>query len=114
MIDHDLRDQIAKLEDEIDRLADKLDNCRKVMLFSKAAIGVGSIWILAYVLGGVGLGPASIIGAIGAVIGGVVLLGSNSTTAKLTTAAMKETEGRRAELIDRIGARTIGSDQLTF
>jgi hypothetical protein len=114
MIDGDLRDHIVQLEAEIERLADKLETCRKVMLFSKVTIGAGAFWILAYVLGAVGFGPTSIIGSIGAIIGGVVLLGSNSTTEKLVVAAMKDTETRRAELIDRIGARFVGGDRFTF
>lgn len=111
MTDGDLRDQIIHLEEEIDRLADKLETCRKVMLFSKTAIGGGAVWILAYVVGIGGFDPTSLIGAIGAIIAGVVLLGSNSTTAKLAAAAMKNAEKRRSELIDRIGAWTVGSDQ---
>ena len=114
MIDGDLRDQIVQLEDEIDQLAHKLETCRKVMWFSKAAIGAGTILILAYGLGAVGFDPASLIGALGAIIGGVVLLGSNSTTAKLAAAAMQDTEKRRVALIDRIGAWTVGSDRRTL
>lgn len=114
MIDSDLRNQIVQLEADIERLAGKLETCRKVMLFSKMAIGAGAIWILAYVLGAVELHPTSMISSIGAMLGGIVLLGSNSTTEKLVVAAMKDTEMRRAELIDKIGARFVGGDQLPF
>jgi hypothetical protein len=112
MIDSDLPVQIARLEGEIEHLADRLETCRKVMVFSKVAIGAGAIWVLAYILGAVGFHPSSMIAAIGAVIGGVVLLGSNSTTAKLTTTAMKDAETQRAELIDRIDARAVGGIRL--
>ena len=111
MIDGDLRDQIVQLENEIDQLAHKLETCRKVMWFSKAAIVAGAILLLAYFLGAIGFDPASLIGALGAMIGGVVLLGSNSTTAQLAAAAMKDAEKRRAELIDRIAVLTVGGDQ---
>jgi hypothetical protein len=40
------------------------------------------------------------IGAIAAIIGGVVVFGSNWSTSKQSTAAMKAAEMRRAELID--------------
>jgi len=50
MADGDLHDQIARIEAEIDELAKTLDGCRKAMLFSKAAIVAGGIWILAYLL----------------------------------------------------------------
>jgi len=112
MTDSDLPVQIAQLEDEIDRLADKLESCRKIMVFSKVAIGAGAIWILAFIFGAVGFGPSSMIAAIGAMIGGVVLLGSNSTTAKLAATAMQDAERRRAELIDEVDARTVGGARL--
>jgi hypothetical protein len=112
MTDSDLPAQIVQLEDEIDRLADKLESCRKVMVFSKVAVGAGVIWLLAYIFGIVGFDPSSMVAAIGAMIGGVVLLGSNSTTANLAAVAMKEAESRRAELIDRIDARAVGEIRL--
>jgi hypothetical protein len=110
MVECDLRDQIAQLEGEIDQLADKLETCRKFMLFSKVVIGAGAIWILAYLFGAIGFDPTTMVGAIGATIGGVVLLGSNSTTAKMATTAIMSAERRRAELIDRVGPRTVSSD----
>jgi hypothetical protein len=48
------------------------------------------------------------IGAIAAILGGVVVFGSNSSTSKQTTAAMKAAEIRRAELIDMVDLRTVG------
>jgi hypothetical protein len=104
----DLRDQIARIEADIDELAKTLDGCRKAMLFSKVAIVAGGIWILAYLLGAIRFDPASMIVAIAAIIGGVVIFGSNSSTSKQTTAAIKAAETRRAELIDMINPRTVG------
>ena len=46
MADGDLHDQIARIEAEIDELAETLDECRKAMLFTKVAITAGGIWIL--------------------------------------------------------------------
>jgi hypothetical protein len=79
------------------------------MLFSKAAIAAGGIWILAYLLGAIRFDPASMIVAIAAIIGGVVIFGSNSSSSKQTTAAIKAAETRRAELIDMIDLRTVGA-----
>jgi hypothetical protein len=112
MADGDLHDQIARIEAEIDELAKTLDGCRKAMLFSKVAIAAGGIWILAYLLGAISFDPAAMIGAIAATIGGVVIFGSNSSTSKQTTAAMKAAETRRAELIDMIDLRTVGASGL--
>jgi len=110
MVDHDLRDQIAGIETDIDELAKTLDGCRKAMLFSKVAIAAGGIWIFANLLGAIRFEPATTIGAIAAIIGGVVVFGSNSSTSKQTTAAMKAAETRRAELIDMIDLRTVGAN----
>jgi hypothetical protein len=89
-----------------------LDGCRKAMLFSKVAIAAGGIWILSYLLGAISFDPAAMIGAIAATIGGVVIFGSNSSTSKQTTAAIKAAETRRAELIDMIDLRTVGASGL--
>ena len=80
MADRDLRDQIARIESDIEQLAKTLDGCRKAMLLSKVAIAAGGIWILAYLLGAIRFEPATMIGAIAAIIGGVVVFGSNSST----------------------------------
>ena len=53
MADGDLRDQIVRIEVDIDELAKTLDGCRKAMLFSKVAIAAGGIWILANLLGAI-------------------------------------------------------------
>src|SRR5262245_38940219 len=92
MIDGDLRDQIAGIEADIEQLAKTLDGCRKAMLFSKVAIAAGGIWILANLLGAIRFDPAAMIGAIAATIGGVVIFGSNSSTSKHSTAAIKYAE----------------------
>jgi len=107
MADADLHTQIARLEAEIDELAETLEGCRKALLLSKAAIAAGGIWILASFL--VSFDPTTVIGATAAVIGGVVAFGSNLTTAKQTTTAMKAAETHRAELIDAINIRAVSA-----
>ena len=75
MVDDDLRDQIARIEADIDELAKTLDGCRKAMLLSKAAIVAGGIWILALLIGAIRFNSTTAIGAMAAIIGGVVVLG---------------------------------------
>src|SRR5262245_17060041 len=108
MSDDDLHEQIARLEVDIEQLAKTLDGCSKAMLLSKVAIAAGGIWIFAYLLGAIRFEPATMIGALAAIIGGVVVFGSNSSTSKQTTAAMKAAEIRRAELIDMIDLKGCG------
>ena len=111
MSDGDLSDQIARIEFDIEQLAETLDGCRKAMLFSKVVITAGGIWILAYFLGAIRFDPTAMIASIAAIIGGVVVFGSNSSTSKQTTAAMKVAETQRAELIDMIDLRAIGASE---
>jgi hypothetical protein len=108
MVDDDLRDEIARIESDIEQLAKTLEECRKAMLFSKVAITAGGIWILCYLLGAIRFDPTAMIGAIAAAIGGIVVFGSNSSTSKQSTAAIKAAEIRRAELIDMIDLRAVG------
>ena len=51
--DRDLREQIARLEAQIDALAETVESCRKIMLVAKVAIAGGVLLILAMVLGAV-------------------------------------------------------------
>jgi hypothetical protein len=111
MADDDLRDQIARIEADIDKLAKTLDGCRKAMLLSKAAIVAGGILMLAYLLGAIRLDSVTMIGAMAVVIGAVVVFGSNSSTSKQTTAAMKAAETQRAKLIDMIDLRAVGASR---
>jgi hypothetical protein len=110
MVDGDLRDQIARLESDIEQLAEGLERCRKAMLLSKGAIAAGGICILAYFLG-IRFDPTTVIGALAAIIGGVVVLGSNSSTSKQTMAAMKAAATQRAKLIDMIDLRGVGTSR---
>ena len=106
-VDDDLRDQISRIEADIDQLAKTLDGCRKAMLLSKVTIAAGGIWLLGYFLGAFRFDPMLMVGAIAAVIGGVVILGSNSSTSQQTIAAMKAAETERDELIDMIDPRAV-------
>ena len=88
----DLRDQILRIEADIENHAETLDGCRKAMLLSKVAIAAGAICLSVYLLGAVWLNAVAVIGAMAAVIGGVVVFGSNLTTSNQTTTAIKALE----------------------
>ena len=112
MDDSDLREQILSLEAQIEELAETIESCRKIIVISKAVIAVGGMLIVTVTLGVVRFDPAVMIGAIAAVIGGTVVFGSNTSTSKQTTAAMKAAEAHRAELISRIDLREIGGREV--
>ena len=87
--DGDLHEQILHIEAHIEELTDIIERCRKIILFSKVAVAAGGILILATIIGAVGFDPTVLIGAIAAVIGGTVVFGSNTSTLKQTTTALK-------------------------
>jgi hypothetical protein len=69
MADDDLRDQIARIEADIEQLAECLDRCRKAMPFAKLAIAAGGLLILAYFVGAIWFESSTMIGAIAAMPG---------------------------------------------
>ena len=107
MDDGDLRDEIVRLEASIEQLAGVIESCRKIIAASRAAIVVGAILLLAIMIGALRLDPTMMIAAIAAVIGGIVLLGSNSRTLDDTTAALQTAEARRTELIGAIDLQLV-------
>jgi hypothetical protein len=104
----DPRTEITKLEARIEELADIIERCRKIILVSKVAITVGAVLIVAVMFGAIRFDPVIMVGAITVVIGGAVLLGSNSSTSEQTTAALRAAEAERAALIDQIDLREVG------
>jgi len=102
MTDGNLHDQISQLEAEIGDLTEVVERCRKVTLISKVAIAAGGIWLLALTCGAIRFDAMGMIASMALVIGGIVIFGSNTSTFKQTTIAIKAAEARRAELIDKI------------
>jgi hypothetical protein len=99
-------DQIARLETRIEELADALERCRKIALFANVVLIGGLLWLVAGVLGYASFAPA-MFGAITAVLGGLVLKGSNDSTMRQTEAALETAEASRTELIGALNLRTV-------
>jgi hypothetical protein len=108
----DLHEQILHIEAHIEELADIIERCRKIILISKVAIAAGGILILATIIGAVGFDPTVLIGAIAAVIGGMVVFGSNTSTLKQTMTDMKAAEAHRTELISSMHLRVVGDGEI--
>jgi len=75
MSDDDPRDQILRLETEIEELTQVIERCRKITLISKIAVAAGGMWLLALTIGLIRFDPVAMIGAIAMVIGGTVVFG---------------------------------------
>ena len=97
--DVDPREEIARLEAEIEERSAALERCRKVILLGKVAAGAGAIVLVLLFVGVLRMEPAVLISAMAAVIGGIVAFGSTTTTANQLSEAMQAAEARRAELI---------------
>jgi Flp pilus assembly protein TadB len=111
--DNGVRDEIAQLETRIEQLAEKLENCRKISLAARIGVGAGFAVFAIGLLGIVRFDITVLLISIIGVLGGFVLLGSNSSTANETAEEMAKAEAARAELIGSIRLRVVGgSDTL--
>jgi hypothetical protein len=104
------RAEIARLEADIETLAARLENCRKVSLAARVAVGGGIALSLAGLVGAIYFDITVVLISITAVIGGLVLLGSNRTTAEQAAEAMAQAEAARAALIGSIRLRVVGGN----
>jgi hypothetical protein len=100
-------DEIARLEAQIEELAERIERCRRIILGAKVAIAAGTVLLLALVVGIVPFNPTAMIVAMTAIIGGIVALGSNTTTAKQATVDMEAAEAQRTTLIGRMHLRVV-------
>ncbi len=80
MHEGDVRDQIAQLEDRIETLTESIERCRKIAVGAKIAVAAGAAWFALMLLWILPFDATAFVTALTAVLGGVVLLGSNSTT----------------------------------
>jgi hypothetical protein len=104
----DPHDEIARLEARIDELADKLESCRKFILAGRVAVVAGGVALIALLFGAIAFDPAVMACAVVALLGGIVVVGSNSSTAKETAREIAEAEANRAALIGQIQLRVVG------
>jgi len=104
------RKQISELEVQIEELAGALERCRKTALASKAAMALGGILLAATILGVVTFDPITMVAGLAALLGGVVMFGSNSSTADQLSVSMRNAEATRAGLIGRLDLRLVEDD----
>ena len=110
----DIHDDLAQLEARIEALAESIERCRKISMAAKFAVAAGAVWFALMLLWIVSFGAAAFVAALSAVLGGLVLLGSNATTWEQTATALHAAEAERAQLIGSIDLRLVGEDRSTI
>jgi hypothetical protein len=104
---------IERLEARIEALASRLESCRKLIFASRIGMAAGAVVLVALLIGAMRFDPAFMAGAAAAVLGGIVIYGSNTATAKETTAELAVVEAERAALIDQLELHAV-SDRPTL
>lgn len=101
------RDDIERLEAQIDELAAKLEGCRKFILVSQIAIVAGAVLLAALLLGVIRFDATEMLAGIAAVLGGIVGWGSNRSTAQEAAAELAAAEADRKALIGTIDLHVV-------
>jgi hypothetical protein len=112
MEEDDPTDEISRIEERLERLAEVAERCRKIILVSKAAIGAGIALLLVTMLGLFAGSQATALASIALVLGGIVSLGSNVSTLQQTLDAISAAELQRSDLIGRIDLRLVADSPM--
>lgn len=113
-MDESVPDQVAQLEARIEELTASIERCGKIAVGAKIAIAAGGAWFALFMLWLLPFDATAFVAATAAVLGGVVLLGSNATTRAQTEADLHAAETARADLIGTIELRVVGEEPRTI
>jgi hypothetical protein len=105
----DPRGEIVRLEAQIEQLGETLESTRKFVAASRVALVVGGVLLIVGMLGVVRFDATMMIAAMAAVLGGLVVLGSNRSTANEARTQLAAAEARRAELISTMELRVVSN-----
>jgi hypothetical protein len=101
------REEIAELEVRIEELAEQLERCRKFAFAAKIAIVFGALLTGATLFGFLTFTPMAMLGGVAALLGGIVVYGSNGSTSDEFSKSLRDAEARRAALIGRLDIRLV-------
>jgi ABC-type transport system involved in cytochrome bd biosynthesis fused ATPase/permease subunit len=105
--ERDPHEAIVRLEQHIEELDAKIESCRKFILASQIAVAAGGIVLAAMLVGAIRFDPGTMAAVVAAVLGGIVVWGSNRSTSKEAAKELTAAEADRAALIDMINPRVI-------
>jgi hypothetical protein len=107
MDDADPHDEIVRLEAQIDGFAAQIESCRKFIQAGRIGVAGGFIVLAAMLFGFIRFDPAMMAAAVAALLGGIVVYGSNASTEKEATSGLAKAESDRKALIGLIDLRVI-------
>jgi hypothetical protein len=96
----DPQNQIVLLEERMEELAAKVESCRKFILASRIAVLGGAVVLAGMLFGVMMFDPAVLAGGVAALLGGIVVGGSNGSTAKEAAKELAAAEAARSVLIE--------------
>lgn len=102
MRDSSVPDSIEELEAQIEALSETIEQSRKLDRVARLMIAGAAIWLALLLFRILPFSPFGYVTAIAAMIGGIVLFGSNASTWRQSEAARERAERLRAELIDAL------------
>ena len=105
--DSDPREEIVRLEEYIEQLAAKIESCRKFILAARIAAAGGGVVLAAMLVGVIRSDLGLLAAAVSLLLGGIVVWGSNNSTAKEATKEIAAAESKRLTLIEHINPRII-------
>lgn len=103
----DPHEEIVRLEEHIEELAAEIESCRKFILASRIAVAGGGVVLAAMLVGAIWSDLEPMAAAVSFLLGGIVVWGSNSSTAKEAAKEIAAAETKRAGLIEHINPRVI-------
>ncbi len=103
----DHRDEIVRLEERIDELAESIERCRKFSLAGRIVVLGGGSVLIPMVIGATQIDLSVMAVSMTAILGGVVVAGTNRSTAQEAMQELAAAETRRTTLIEQIDLRLV-------
>ncbi len=103
----DHRDEIVRLEERIDELAESIERCRKFSLAGRIVVLGGGLVLIPMVIGATQIDLSVMAVSMTAILGGVVVAGTNRSTAQEAMQELAAAETRRTTLIEQIDLRLV-------
>src|ERR1700731_3450009 len=98
----DPHDEVVRREAQIKLFSDKIESCRKFILAARIAVVGCGVLLVAIFLGSMRFDVQLMMLAMAALLGGIVVWGSNGATAKEAASELAVAEANRKALIEMI------------